>query len=367
MSRAFLTIVLFAAASCSGDTPASAPEQPATMPTVSDGPATDDELSLVRNDRNRNAYAGGATTVFDITGEAFAHAAPNLGAASLVKHDVGDLGFEEVFAPGVLGPVFDNESCEACHVADGRGRPPLQGEAFSSMLFRASVPGMMRSGRRSNPRGAEAPAPVPGFGSQLQMRAVAGSQPEIAASITYVDSGGTFADGTPFTLTSPRYTLTGVYSALPAALMFSPRVAPVVFGLGLLEAIPASTIEANADPGDRDRDGISGRANYMEDLVSGQARAIGRFGWKANTPNLIQQAAAAYNGDMGITSTLFPGESCEEYRPECAAHPIEVSDSIVAAVGFYTQSLGVPARRSLDDKQVIAGEALFRHDGDLQP
>ena len=111
------------------------------------------------------------------------------------------------------------------------------------------------------------------------------------------------------------------------------------------------------------RDGISGRPNYMEDLVSGQPRAIGRFGWKANTPNLIQQAAAAYNGDMGITSTLFPGESCEEYRPECAAHPIEVSDSIVAAVGFYTQSLGVPARRSLDDRQVIAGEALFRRVG----
>ena len=179
----------------------------------------------------------------------------------------------------------------------------------------------------------------------------------------YVDSAGTFADGTPFTLQSPRYTLTGVYSALPATLMFSPRVAPVVFGLGLLEAIPASTIESNADPSDRDRDGISGRPNYMEDLVSGQPRAIGRFGWKANTPNLIQQAAAAYNGDMGITSTLFPGESCEEYRPECAAHPIEVSDSIVAAVGFYTQSLGVPARRNLDDRQVIAGEALFRRVG----
>ncbi len=87
-------------------------------------------------------------------------------------------------------------------------------------------------------------------------------------------------------------------------MMFSPRVAPVVFGLGLLEAIPAGTIESNADPSDRNRDGISGRANYMEDLVSGELRAIGRFGWKANTPNLVQQAAGAYNGDMGITSTL---------------------------------------------------------------
>ena len=79
------------------------------------------------------------------------------------------------------------------------------------------------------------------------------------------------------------------------------------------------------------------------------SRAIGRFGWKANTPNPCQQAAAAYNGDMGITSTLFPGESCEEYLYGMwRAHPIEVSDSIVAAVAFYTQSLGVPARRDLE-------------------
>jgi CxxC motif-containing protein (DUF1111 family) len=100
----------------------------------------------------------------------------------------------------------------------------------------------------------------------------------------------------------------------------------------------------------------------MEDLVSGQ-RAIGRFGWKANTPNLVQQAAAAYNGDMGITSSLFPGESCEEYREECVAHPIEISDSIVAAVAFYTQSLGVPARRDLDVPAVLQGETLFRKAG----
>jgi CxxC motif-containing protein (DUF1111 family) len=364
MSRAFLVLGLFAIAACNGEPVASAPDQPAvTPPTTGDGPVSEDELLSISGDGRRNALSGGATTVFDVTGEAFSHAAPNLSAASLARHDVGDLGFDEAFVPGALGPVFDNVSCESCHFEDGRGRPPAQGEEFASMLFRASVPGVMRLGRRSNPRGAEAPAPVPGFGSQLQMRAVPGQMAEISASVTYVDSSGTFADGTPFTLQSPRYTLTGVYAALPATLMFSPRVAPVVFGLGLLEAIPQSTIESNADPFDRNRDGISGRANYMEDLVSGQPRAIGRFGWKANTPNLVQQAAAAYNGDMGITSTLFPGESCEEYRAECAAHPIEVSDSIVAAVGFYTQSLAVPARRNLDDRQVLLGEVLFRRAG----
>ncbi len=362
MSRAFLTVGFLAAAACSGETIASDPDQPASTPPVAEGPITDDELLGVRNDRYRNALAGGATTIFDITADAFSQPAPNLSAASVAIHDIGDEGFEEAFPPGVLGPVFDNESCEGCHFGDGRGRPPGQGEQFSSMLFRASVAGAMRSGRRSNPRGAEAPAPVPGFGTQLQMRAVDGQVPEITAAVTYVDSSGRFADGTAFTLQSPRYVLTGAYAALPARLMFSPRVAPVVFGLGLLEAVPAALIEANADPGDRNRDGISGRANYMEDLVTGQ-RAIGRFGWKANTPNLLQQAAGAYNGDMGITSTMFPGESCEEYRPECSAHAIEVQDDIVAAVAFYTQTLAVPARRSLDDRQVILGEALFRRVG----
>lgn len=362
MSRAFLTVGLLAAVACGGEPLASAPEAPASSPPVTEGPVTEDELGSVRNDHSRSALAGGATTVFDITADAFGHAAPNLGAASLVLHDAGDAGFEEVFLPGVLGPVFDNESCENCHLGDGRGRPPLPGEQFSSMLFRSSVAGVMRSGRRSNPRGAEAPSPTPGFGTQLQMRAVDGSLPEITASVTYIDSGGSFADGTSFTLQSPRYTLAGVFAPLPVPMMFSPRVAPVVFGLGLLEAIPASLIEGNADPGDRNRDGVSGRANYMEDVVTGQ-RSIGRFGWKANTPTLLQQAAAAYNGDMGVTSTLFPGESCEEYRAECAAHPIEVADEIVAAVAFYTQSLGVPARRSLDDRQVILGEVLFRRVG----
>ena len=100
----------------------------------------------------------------------------------------------------MLGPVFDNESCEGCHFGDGRGRPPMQGERSRPCCSAPACAGADAIGRRSNPRGVEAPAPVPGFGTQLQMRAVDGSQPEITASVTYVDSGGTFADGTPFTL-----------------------------------------------------------------------------------------------------------------------------------------------------------------------
>jgi CxxC motif-containing protein (DUF1111 family) len=90
---------------------------------------------------------------------------------------------------------------------------------------------------------------------------------------------------------------------------------------------------------------------------------MGRFGWKANAPNLVQQTAGAYNGDMGVTSNLFPAESCAGQYPGCAAHPSEVSDEIVAAVAFYTRTLGVPARRNLDDGKTQQGEPLFYASG----
>lgn len=156
----------------------------------------------------------------------------------------------------------------------------------------------------------------------------------------------------------PAYTLTGVYRSLPAEVLFSPRTAPVVFGLGLLEAVPDGQIVSRADPRDRNRDGISGRPNYVWDAVKGK-RALGRFGWKANVANLIQQTAGAYNGDMGVTSDLFPAESCEGNYPGCARHAPEIDPQTVADVALYTQTLAVPARRDLDDPVTQRGEQVF--------
>ena len=159
----------------------------------------------------------------------------------------------------------------------------------------------------------------------------------------------------------PQYTLTGLYRSLPAGLLFSPRVGPAVFGLGLLEAVSEVTLLANGQASSRTYPGISGRANYVWDERR-QRTVIGRFGWKANAPNLVQQAAGAYNGDMGVTSTLFPAESCEGH-PGCERHPAEVDDETVAAVAFYTQTLAVPARRDLDNPTTDRGERLFYASG----
>jgi CxxC motif-containing protein (DUF1111 family) len=193
------------------------------------------------------------------------------------------------------------------------------------------------------------------------MQAVSPSLADIQAVIHYVGAQGSFSDGTRYVLQVPHYTITGVYPGLPSSFLFSPRVAPVVFGLGLLEAVPDQLIFSRSDPRDANRDGISGRVNLVYDAVRGQ-RAVGRFGWKANTPNLLQQTAGAYNGDMGVTSDLFPTESCAGRSKEPACnnrHNPEVSAGTVADVAFYTQTLAVPARRRLDDPSTNRGETVF--------
>ena len=354
MSRTFVAacLLLFVAACTDQTEPVDRPSDP----TSGDGPAVSDlELETTATDRlAHTALSGGATTVFDESENAFSQPATNLAGGNLARHDEGDEAFEEAFTesgpehPG-LGPVFDNTSCEGCHEGDGRGRPPVGAEDFTSFLFRASVAGKDVHG---------GPNPVPGFGGQLQTHAISTVLREISATISYDELPGRFADGTTFSLRVPTYHLTGVYAPLPAGTLISPRSAPVVFGLGLLEAVPEKTVLDRSDPSDRDRDGISGRPNYVYDPVRGRT-VLGRFGWKANTANLVVQTAGAYNGDMGVTSTIFPAESCEGAYPECAAHPIEVEDETVANVALYTQTLGVPARRALNEPRTGRGEVLF--------
>jgi CxxC motif-containing protein (DUF1111 family) len=357
MRIAVLLVLLFACTDQNEppSTPASGDPNEVTLDDNASGLELEEDLELAELRREaRSALSGGATTVFDESEEAFELPAPNLQGKNIERHELGDVAFDLAHVDGTgpaggLGPIFDNVSCEACHPGDGRGRPPVGAEPFSSMLFRSSVPGRGPTG---------GPKDVPGFGGQLQMRSLPEYDPEISARISYVESRGAFADRTPFRLRIPTYYLTGVYAPLPAGVLFSPRVAPAVFGLGLLEAIPEWLVAARADPHDRNRDGVSGRPNYVYDAIE-RRQALGRFGWKANAPNLVQQTAGAYNGDMGVTSRLFAAEPCEGQHPGCARHPAEIDAQTVADVALYAQTLGVPARRDLDDPVNQRGERIF--------
>jgi len=293
-------------------------------------------------------YAGGATTLFEATSAAFSTPAPNLILPDLEKHFEGDLTFEATFvtAPATnnagLGPIYNNVSCVSCHILDGRGDKPS--------VFRISIPG-------TNP--FNGPNPVPGMGDQLQDKAIIGELAEGSVEIIYTEVFYSLPDGTPFSLRKPDYTIINTYIPIPAKTMLSVRAAPPVFGLGLLEAIPESSILSLVDEFDHDGDGISGKANYVYDHNSG-THVLGRFGWKANQPNLHQQTSAAFNGDMGITSPMFSSESSEgQIQNDGLPDDPEIDFNFIEVTSFYTKTLAVPAPRNLDDKTVKLGKQLF--------
>jgi CxxC motif-containing protein (DUF1111 family) len=145
-----------------------------------------------------------------------------------------------------------------------------------------------------------------------------------------------------------------------------------MIGLGLLEAIPAADILANVDPDDLDGDGISGRPNVVWSVEFDQPM-LGRFGLKAGNPTIRQQSAGAFAGDIGISNPLFPAGAgeCTSAQTVCqtAIHgdgdhrSTEIDAKGLDLVTFYSRNLGVPARRGVDDTQVLRGKEIFYTSG----
>lgn len=309
------------------------------------------------------ALAGGQTTIFNTTPNAFGQPAPGLERMDELFFFVGNSFFNQnwVTAPASttardgLGPFFNSRSCAGCHFKDGRGRAPeFAGESPTGFLVRLSIPGKDLH---------HAPIPDPSYGGQLQNHALEGIAVEGRVQISYTEVAGVFADGTAYSLRQPTYTLTDLaYGEADAEIMLSPRVANQMIGLGLLEAIPDATLLALADPTDRDGDGISGRPNYVWDRYNSQM-AIGRFGWKANQPHLLQQVASAFAGDMGITTAFLPDANCTAAQTACQAAPNggapEIDDDDFLKVVLYASALAVPARRNWDDPIILQGKQLF--------
>jgi CxxC motif-containing protein (DUF1111 family) len=181
--------------------------------------------------------------------------------------------------------------------------------------------------------------------------------------VTYAAVIGQYADGDPYELLQPTYAIdTLAHGPYSAELRMSARVAPAMIGLGLLEAIAEQELMARADPDDADNDGISGRVNLVWDAEA-SALALGRFGWKGEQPNVRQQSAGAFLGDMGITSSLFPLEECSPIELECQSAPSggepEITDELLDRVERYGQLLAVPARHDYAAPDVLHGKALF--------
>lgn len=311
--------------------------------------------------------SGGKTSTDKTGGNAFSMPASNLSFDKRLDFSVGNSFFRNpwVTAPATtdardgLGPLFNTNACQGCHIKDGRGHPPrFKGDSAVSMLVRLSIPAS-DSVEHQDALKRQGVVAEPNYGGQLQDMAIPGAKPEGKVNISYQTQMLRLADGSQVELHKPKVAISELsYGPLHPETLFSARIAQPMIGLGLLEAISEADILAKENP---QGSGISGRANRVWDNKA-KATVVGRFGWKAGQPSLRQQNASAFAGDMGITSALFLADDCTTAQ-SCEQFPnggeLEVSEDILDSVTFYSQHLAVPMRRGLDKPEVQAGEQLF--------
>ncbi|MEO1694839.1 MAG: di-heme oxidoredictase family protein [Pseudomonadota bacterium] len=330
---------------------------------------------------------GGAATSRGATHttNAFSHPSGNISFAQEMDFKIGNAIFKKLWVSSPastkssdgLGPLYNARACQRCHLKDGRGHPPngnWPDDNAVSMLLRLSIPPQTDAERALLISGRLNAIPEPTYGGQLQDLAIKGHAGEGRIHITYTEHTVLLSDGTPVRLRAPTYRVTDLnYGALHPATMISPRVAQPMIGLGLLEAIPDADILALADPNDRDGDGISGKANRVWSHER-NALSLGRFGWKAGQPTILQQSADAAAGDMGLGSRMFPRAhgDCSANQTTCrnaphggpAAQPgHEFKWPLMKLTAFYARNLGVPRRRRPRDPVVLKGRHVFRDIG----
>jgi len=249
-----------------------------------------------------------------------------------------------------LGPLFSANTCISCHPENGKGRVyNKKGHIARSLVTRLSID--TNQSKSINRKTGFTPEPT--YGAQLSINGIHGVPHEGKPSRRYHDKTVAL-NNRKVILQQPIYGITDLqYGALSTDVIISQRVAPALIGLGLLEKLSDTQIVANEDIDDENRDGISGKANRV--YAHGTSKIeIGRYNWKANAPTVKYQVAAAMRNDMGLTSPLFPKETCTKAQKECLDSPkgrdqFDVPMKRLDAITFYLKHLKVPKIRQNKD------------------
>ena len=318
-------------------------------------------MVTIADDLSPAALSGGDLTVANASAQAYSLPAPGLDAAQSEVFANGRQEFNQhwVVLPVIggkwgRGPTSNGDECVGCHAGNGRGGAPDSAEeSLVSMVVRLSLPGEDAHG---------GPLPHPDYGDQLQEHGELGRIPaEGEASIIWQDHEELLADGTRVPMRSPRVRFRKLaFGPLGTEVLTSMRVAPPVIGAGLLDAVPETAMLEIA--AGQKRLGLNGRPNYVWNAAT-QSVSIGRFGWKANQPNLRQQTAVAYLNDMGVTTPLFMRDNCPGIQTACRNRDTgtvpEQHRLPFEEILFYTRVLGVPAQRHSGDPVITRGERIF--------
>lgn len=243
---------------------------------------------------------------------------PGLTPAELARFEAGREAFARVFLPEEgLGPVFNENSCNACHSRGGVG----------------------------------------GFGDEWDIKA--SYQADDGRCDPLYDSGGANIRGRVTAMAAA----VGVApeGAPPGANLVARFTAPALWGRGLMEAVADETLLALADSGDADGDGIAGRPGR-----DAQGR-IARFLRKASVHSLQDAAEGSVLVEFGVTTPSHPRElvfSVASLPPGADPAPEpEVDQATIDAIADYIRFMALPPRNMPTDEaaraQVARGEGLF--------
>ena len=205
--------------------------------------------------------------------------------------------------------------------------------------------------------------------------------PAIGGTGTIIETRAGYRDESGQFHAPPGGTLMHLFSVPPhdcqisiydEANVIGRRISIPLFGAGLVEAIPDTTLLALQDPEDRNGDGVRGRAAMVDDPATG-ARRVGRFGWKAQQATLLSFAADAYINEMGISNDVFRSEPMgnvggeKAWRCLASSAPEDVRDPRTGLRGIdnfenFLRLLG-PVPRGAVNEVVLRGEGAFSEIG----
>lgn len=250
-----------------------------------------------------------------------------------------------VFSPSAttardgLGPLFNANTCVSCHRGNGLG------ETFNAKgkISRAMVTKLSRKSGK----------PVPFYGKQIAVNGTVDIPFEAMPTRKNTPITVTYPDGRVVVLQKPTYGLTHLnYGPLPDDIIIVQRRAPALFGLGLISQIDDQTILENADPEDKDRDGISGKPNWV--LSHDGKKKLGRFTAKAAVASVLEQSADAAINDMGLTNPIFPEENCTVEQTACLNLPrarpaydgntLDLTAARLQAITTFLKSTRIPVK-----------------------
>ncbi len=250
-----------------------------------------------------------------------------------------------------VGPLFNVDSCDECHNEAAHGRGPTgDGLAPFGLEIHLEEPRVPRTETRCDPV----------YGCVLNPVALRGVRPEGQVVIHYREIAGRYPDGRRWSLRVPSYHLVDLgYGPLAEQTIIEPRLAPAIFGDGLLESVPVSAIV----------DGASGSGASQRSLGVPAwqwrhgARVLGRFGWQGSAVSIRDQTTRAFAREMGLTSSVITADDCTVAETACREQPNggspEVSDTLLDAVVDFQSWLAVPASPQAPAERGGAGRALF--------